>query len=35
MRKLMKINNLLYKSISLVLAVLLWLYVSNQENPVT
>jgi YbbR domain-containing protein len=35
MRNLMKTNNLLYKSISLVLAVLLWLYVSHQENPVT
>jgi len=35
MKNLMGINNLLYKIIAIVLAVLLWLYVNNQENPVT
>jgi len=35
MKKLTHINNLLYKTIAIVLAVLLWLYVNNQENPVT
>ncbi|MGI6712323.1 MAG: YbbR-like domain-containing protein [Bacillota bacterium] len=29
------INNLAYKIISVLLAILLWLYVSHQENPVT
>lgn len=35
MKNLMNINNLLYKVIAVVLALLLWLYVNNQENPVT
>lgn len=35
MRKLMTINNLPYKIVSIILAVLLWLYVNHQENPVT
>lgn len=35
MKSLMTINNLLYKIISVVLALLLWLYVNHQENPVT
>jgi YbbR domain-containing protein len=35
MKNLSNINNPLLKVISLVLAVLLWLYVNHQENPVT
>ena len=33
--KIIDNKNLFYKIFSLVLAVLLWLYVSNQENPLT
>ncbi|MEL7563895.1 MAG: CdaR family protein [Dehalobacterium sp.] len=35
MKNLTRINNLVYKIVAIVLAVLLWLYVNNQENPVT
>lgn len=35
MKNLLTINNLLYKVTAIVLAGLLWLYVNNQENPVT
>lgn len=35
MKRLLTVNNLLYKIIAVVLALLLWLYVNHQENPVT
>ncbi|MGI6677727.1 MAG: YbbR-like domain-containing protein [Dehalobacterium sp.] len=35
MKKLLDVNNLPYKIIAFILALLLWLYVNHQENPTT